>query len=488
MRQLNFLIDTNVLIALDPLSVHTDESLRAAGELQRRIAEGGHRLFVHPRVDEDLRRDRDPHRQATRRRLLDKYTVLPDAPEPTAEMVAAIGSTPPKRRGNSDVDNAHLAAVCAGAVSWLVTEDGGLRRKAAAVGVAERVGTIPETLEFLQRLSPEAPPPPLQVVRRKAHALKLADPIFDGLRADYAGFDKWFREKCVAEHRDVFVIADGAALAAVCIVKPEPAAEGQTLKLCTVKVADGYNGFRYGELLLRTVIEHCRGLRVDAAYVTVLPKHDRLVDLLGDFGFVAAPSRTPLGELLLHKQLRPHDGVTVHPLTHHVLYGPGALRLRTGEVFVVPVQPDWHRSLFPDAGVYERELFPQPLSNAVRKAYLCRAGIRRVGPGALLLFYRSADHRHVAAVGVVEDVTVSRDAELITGRVGKRTVYGMTFIESMCAEGEVLAIRFRQDRVLDPPISYRDLLNNGVLKGPPQTVTPATTEGGVQWLRDRLNA
>lgn len=217
MERLNILIDTNVFITLDPLSTSGSSTVAQSAPLQGLIQQGDHRLFVHPYALADLRRDTNRERHEARLALLGKYVQLPDPPKVTEEMITRIGGTAPRPGGNNDVDNQHLAAVQQGAVSWLVTEDQGLIRKAQRLGLEGRVGTIAEAIVFLKNLSPEPGLPPLHVQQLKAHAIDLSDPIFDSLRQDY-DFDEWFERKCKPEHRDVLVISTASgAYAGICI-------------------------------------------------------------------------------------------------------------------------------------------------------------------------------------------------------------------------------------------------------------------------------
>src|ERR1700730_15408199 len=94
--------------------------------------------------------------------------------------------------------------------------------------------------------------------------------------------------------------------------------------------------------------------------------------------------------------------------------------------FCVPIQPDYHRRLFPeiafgrDLPLFPKEEFGLILAhgqertpgNTIRKVYLCRAKTTRIRPGDLLLFYMSKDDRYAASqsittVGVVEQVMTS---------------------------------------------------------------------------------
>jgi hypothetical protein len=113
-----------------------------------------------------------------------------------------------------------LSAVVANAATFLVTDDGGIHRKAVRLGLTDRVLTVEDALAFLASLLGLIPEPPPLVVRMKAYELSVADPIFDSFRADYPGFDDWFG-RCQLEHRSAWVIRERNALAAVCIIKED---------------------------------------------------------------------------------------------------------------------------------------------------------------------------------------------------------------------------------------------------------------------------
>jgi len=151
---------------------------------------------------------------------------------------------------------------------------------------------------------------------------------------------------------------------------------------------------------------------------------------------------------------------TLSPLDLHVTFGPPALRIVDGQTFITPIQPRYHRSLFPDAPGEQMSLVaPQPHGNALRKAYLSHAHVRSAEPGATILFYRSADIRAATAVGVLEESLVSTDSDEILEFVGSRTVYSAEEVEGMAADGSVLAFLFRQDRFLEPPITLAELVS-----------------------------
>lgn len=488
---MKFLIDTNVFIPLEPTTPTDLASLTPQAARFAQIAsEGGHQLYVHPATLADIRRDDDRTRRGLRMVLFNKYPCLQNPPPISQRLESILGRAKPDT--NDWVDNHLVAALRADAVDFLVTEDRRLRNKAGRLGLQDRVAAVAEAISVIQDLSDKAPLPPPAVQAIKAHALNESDPIFDSFREDYPNFDGWLR-KCKREHRQAWRIIGGASrLAGFCIVKPEEAIDfglsGNILKLCSFKVSKDYNGFRFGELLLKALFDYARSNEYDWIYVTVFEKHGSLISLLEDFGFEEVPERTERGELILTKPMSftETDRERTEPLAFNIRYGPSCAKIKDVPTFVVPIKPEYHCLLFPEAEK-QRELFPgqRPFGNSIRKAYLSHAVIRRISHGATLLFYRSADVRGVTCLGVVEGTLVSSSPNDIARHVGKRTVYNLARIRALCQEKEVLAILFRQAGILKDPISLDELMANGVVRGAPQSILAVPKEA-TEWLQERL--
>jgi L-amino acid N-acyltransferase YncA len=445
---------------------------------------------VHPAIHEDVTRDEDAERRAMFRRLLPKYPVVPHPPA-SADVDGALGL--PARDSNDWVDHQLLAALHANAVDFLVTEDTGITKKARRLGLEGRVFTIAAAAAHLASLLDVSPTPPPHVVETYAHALKASDPIFDSFRNDYGSeFDSWLR-KCQTQQRRTWRVDVGGEIAAFAIVNEETnAAEqcgGKTLKICSFKVGEAFRGFRFGELLLKAVFGFAEANRYVAAFVTVFSKHEELVALFEDFGFVAAGERTTRGELVLVKRFTPSvidAGLT--PLDFNVRYGPRALRAPDDPAFLIPIQPRYSDVLFPESAVH-RSLFAGhfPFGNGLRKAYLSHSGIRALPVGSTLYFYRSQMERGIVAVGVLERVVVSEQADVLAREVERRTVYTFNEIETLCSAGPVLALLFRQSRVLLRYLPVEDLEAAGVYTYPPQSIQRVGEEGG-RWLFQRTAA
>lgn len=495
-----FLIDSNIAIASDPLGTKLEAGAESAMQFLRLANTHHHDVRTHEGSLTDFARIVDLEKRQARLTLFQRYKALGSPPSISAEQEALLGK--PAAGSNDEVDQLLLAAVAGDAAEYLVTQDDGLHRRARRMGVGDRVLTLSDAIAMLRALHADLPSPPPAVRRIMTHELNLDDPIFDGLKDDYGRdvFVDWFK-RAARGQRDALVIDGDDEHAAIAILKREPTGEhglaGPQLKVCTFKVADGYSGQKYGELLLKAIFEQAHTEDYIGLFVTVLDKQEALIALLGDFGFRAMPGvRTAVGELVFEKPHGPVVDETMSALDHHVRYGPPALRLGGQHCFVVPIEPRWHRVLFPDA---EREpgdenalfaatlgLATQPFGNALRKAYLCNAPTRLLRPGDPLLFYRSSDEKAVRVVGVCEDTLVSRDPDEIVAAVGRRTVYSLQEIKNLARRNDVLVVTFRQDRILRAePITLAELIGHRVLTSWPQSITQTRPEG-TPWLAQRL--
>lgn len=140
--------------------------------------------------------------------------------------------------------------------------------------------------------------------------------------------------------------------------------------------------------------------------------------------------------------------------------------------FIVPIRPEYHRTLFPDYEPRQPALFQvsHPVGNAIKLAYLCHAQTNSMAPGDIVLFYRSADERAITSLGVVEDFATLDEANSIASRVKRRTVYSMEEIEAM-ASRPTRVMLFRLVLHLNNPIPRTWLTKNSILSGAPQSIT-----------------
>src|SRR5262249_18390562 len=157
--------------------------------LVRRCSANGVRLFVDAAVDDDIRRDRDLARLAITLSKLERFERLKGIVYPDDADL---------ERTYSPVNSVNDRSACRlqfclerNAAQFLITRDIGLRRRARQVGLGDRVLSVEDAQVWLrQTFEPTTVELP-HVVEREAYAIDKRDPLFDGLRADYAGFDEW---------------------------------------------------------------------------------------------------------------------------------------------------------------------------------------------------------------------------------------------------------------------------------------------------------
>ena len=486
---MKFLLDTNVLIDAEPTAVVEvgRDGTALAIELIGLANEHGHLLRSHPATYKDLERKRDPASRALRRLLVRKYPPLQSPPPIQRAIIAELGTE--IEGSNGWVDQCMIAALIGKAADFLVTNDESLRRRSGPLGLGDRAMSTRAAIAWIRHAAPVHPAPssPLPLIHQmQAQQLDIDDRIFVSVRNDYSPyFDEWF-EKCQSENRTCWVINDDG-LAAVTIVKDETPADfnlpGKTLKVCLFKVAEPHAGMRYGELLLKAVLDYGRINEYETAYVTAFPKYEDVSAFFPNFGFTLIEAQSKLKEHVFVKSLTPSvNAASLPALDYHIAYGPYHYKTSM-PAFIIPIQPTYHDRLFPEAN---RQLLPErnPFGNGIRKAYLCNAGIRSIVKGSVLYFYRSQDWHAITVVGVVEETVVSSDPSEIARHVGRRTVYSAPEIDKMAANGEVLAILFRQARVLEMPIHDRSLQQAKVWKGPPQSIM-RLRQRAVEWIEER---
>ena len=106
---MKFLIDTNILIAVEPTSTDLEPNAPVAAEFIALATSPGHQVVRHSSQEADRGRDRVARRRSARAVLLAKYAVLPRVRAMPADLIAALGAPDP---GSNDwVDNELIGAV-----------------------------------------------------------------------------------------------------------------------------------------------------------------------------------------------------------------------------------------------------------------------------------------------------------------------------------------------------------------------------------------
>lgn len=457
---LRVLIDTNIIIPLE-------DSFSPVPSLTSEFICLGTRhcsILVHPMTLKDIANDRDDARRRIILSKIKKYSLLEAPPFPNPDFLTSLG----RINTSPTVDDHLLYALKRDCVHLLVTEDKGIHAKARKIGLGSSVYNIEDSVALFRslfELEETSASPFVQDV--PLYQLNLSDSFFDSLREDYPQFDSWFKEKC-KEGRHAWVVRSGDYIQGICIYKEEPGNEeglcsGTILKMCTFKISDNARGEKIGELLLKTAFQYCRAKEYEGVYFTILPKHTGLIDFCEEFGFIdrglKRGSASDYSEHIFYKTFYPPiSEMSRNALDFHKAYWPCLLGNDSINKFIVPVRPSYHETLFPEVqDVIQRQLWVANLavSNAIRKAYICKAKLQSINPGDLLLFYRSRDLQRITTLGIVENARWVHRVEDIISLVGKRTVFSVSDIEREFAQG-ALVILFREIEHLMKYPSPRD--------------------------------
>ncbi len=473
------LLDTNVFISREGDQV-LSPGLRA---LLRSLQGSGSRVLVHPASLEDLGHDKDGTRHRVAISKFDAYASLESAPDPSldSDYLAAVG---PLRSRNDFVDATLLYAVYRDAVDVLLTDDLGIHRMAARIGVRERVVSIDEaSIALIRANRPSRLAKPPALAEDAVHNLRLRDEFFDSLREEYVGFDAWFA-KISREGRRCWVYRGPAGgIGALLIFKIEeepidcapPLGSRRRLKISTMKVSD--YGQKIGELFVKLSVQYCLKNGLDELYLTHFTRPaDRLVGLLSEFGFerVAVKSN---GEDVFLKRLFCEKALLsgMNPVEVSTRHWPCLRDSRATAKYIIPILPEYHGRLFTDFAVRQTSLREHSgefivEGNTIKKAYLTRSKVKRIRPGDVLLFYRSHDVRGLTSLGVVESVTLGMtNPAAIMELIQKRTVYTSDEVRSL-ARVPTTVMLFDWHFHFPHVVEFDELKGAHILKGSPQSI------------------
>ncbi|MDO9420248.1 MAG: GNAT family N-acetyltransferase [Herminiimonas sp.] len=465
--RLRFLLDTNILIPLQDSNHVLESSLI---DFVRLAGIGGHQLIYHPATIRDLLRDTDHKRRETSLHRLSQYSKL-DNPAPCPWNTENTSE-------NDACDNEILYAMECDAAHALITEDKRIHAKARSKGLADRVYTIQMAQNWLSGLlESKVKIPNIEDVPLHSLTPNLRDDFFNSLRDGYQPFDKWFREKA-SDGRRAWIYKDETdKLSAICIYASQEnetinddqeVLHGNALKLCTFKVGESVRGRKIGELFLKMAFRHASSNACENLFIHANEeRQDFLIRLLEDFGF--SKQGTYNEDIVM---VKPHPKCApksegLSPLEYARRYFPHFIQDTAVKKFIVPIQPAFHETLFPDY-VPKQSLLFNPTNNAgnaIKLAYLCHAPVKSIVAGDILLFYRTQDEQCLTTIGIVDKFEVLKDSAKIASLVSRRTVYSQEEIERIALK-ETKVILFRAVEHLAHPVSYAELQDECGIAGP----------------------
>lgn len=483
-----YLIDTNVFIPLEDAAAVPAEF----AELLALAARNGVGIFVHEAAVDDISRDKDTTRRTV---SLSKLRKFPKLAKVIGLSVTDLASTfGPLVKPNDVVDATLLHTLEIGVADFVITEDRGLHERVQkfASRLAGRVLYVADALSLL-RTTYEPTTVHIPFVEEvDAHSIPLNDPIFDGLREGYPGFDGWWREKCIKQLRKCWIVVDNGELAGLVVRKDEKAGDTDArlpgtkiLKICTFKVRAEKRGIKLGELLLKQALWFAQTNGYDLVYVTTFASQGTLIELIEYYGFQKTYTNLA-GELVYEKilsrkpLLKPeeNDYFTAARVNYPRFYaGPEVA------AYCIPIKEMFHENLFPElASRQQPDLFesaggPKTPGNTIRKVYICRAQARIAQSGAVLFFYKGKSKnppsQAMTTVGIFEGMSLAHSTEELRRLAGGRSVYSDAQLRAFDATNEnpVKVINFLIANHIFPPINLSTLQRSAIFRNhPPQSI------------------
>lgn len=309
-------------------------------------------------------------------------------------------------------------------------------------------------------------------------SLNLQDVFFDSLRGAYVGFDSWFVQKCLAEHRKCFVIRDNySRIRGLCIYKQEAPMyemDGLVIKMCTFK--SDSKGNKHGESLLRRMLQTCYELKADWLYVTAY-QENKVGDFLKCFGFECYEKRKEdTGEIIYRKKLKPSigDEGKLSPFDYHKKYGFRYFNKKE-KAFLIPLDENRYNFLFPETSDKNVDVleFLNAESNAIRKKVRFTDNIKAIQKGSILLFCKSKPSKIIRCCGIVENIFHSSKREELKEYVGREP---KTLQVKSDKDKDWLCIQFRQTENFEKNFYLDELIEKKMIKRYPTRITKISDE------------
>ena len=491
MSKQKYLIDTNILIELED-----NHPVAATYTDFYRLATKHHvDLFVHKVAQMDFARDDKDERRTISLSKLKKYQVLEKTHGLTKEKLEKDFG--PLNKPNDVVDATLLYTLKIGAVDYLVTQDKGLHARARKhlKELSSHVLSISDAVNILTKTYEPKKVTIRQVKEVKAYEISIENKFFDSLKNDYPKFNEWWRDKCVKQHRLCWVIYEDDDLVALIVRKDETNEDTyavteaeKILKICTFKVAEKKYGVKLGELLLKQILWYAQDNNYDLAYLTVYEHHDKLIELLKFYGFNNTDSKSD-GELIYERIFSPKK----------LLEEPGKNAFESArmnyprfifndktEGFGVPIQENYHDTLFPDLrdqtqlslfGNVPATKVLKRAGNTIHKVYLCRAPSKLGETGSLLFFYKGDSTKPpsqaMTALGILQNWKFATSLEELMQLADERSVYSEEALAQWEAtkDNPVKVISFLLIDYIEPPVGLDTLLEMGVMtRRPAQSI------------------
>ena len=256
---------------------------------------------------------------------------------------------------------------------------------------------------------------------KKFSSINLEDTFFDSLKSDYPEFSNWFVRKSEVGEEAFVQYDEKGNLLGFLFLKDEseeidnkitPLMETKKrLKVGTFKI-EAHNT-RLGEKFIKKIMDYAVYGGFEEVYVTIYPKHNRLIELLKKYGFKDYGMKQE--ELVLIKNFSTCTG--------DMLFDYPLIQPKDKRKFMLSIYPKFHTRLFSDSILKNEVRKAEDLvkdvsfSNSIHKVYICfmpkAANLKK---GDILTIYRTNDgmgaarfRSVVTSICQVEEVKTKKD-------------------------------------------------------------------------------
>ncbi|MCR5146361.1 MAG: EVE domain-containing protein [Clostridia bacterium] len=460
------LLDTNMMIYL--LDDHIlDEKI---SKLTKILYDSDkYTIAIHPNTITEAGKIKDQNRKNIFISKLKVYKIIENPPKAPDDFNQNVGCN----NENDLIDNEMLYAVVRNCVSYFITNDKKLLKKADLLGLADRVLSIDAAISKFKQEEKVVIETPVFIKKEFLYNMNLDDNFFSSLRADYKGFDNWFIKKQRKEEKAYVTTTLDNKITSFLMLKEEdenedysafekPFSPSKRLKVSTFKVAD--TGKKIGESFIKIMIDEAIEKNINEIYVTTFEKQESLIYLLKQYGFY----------LYTHKSTTKSDGTVAREAIYVKDLKDKSqfpyVQLKEQDIFIFPVNPKYHKLLFEDAEhQYQISIDDtqgkNTSANAIKKAFISNAKIKKLKAGDIVLFYASQDKKAITTLGIVETTWNEFESqEEIFDIVRKRTAYDEEELQQV-TKLDSLVIMFKHYITFKNPITYDFLYNNGIVNG-----------------------
>ena len=472
----SILLDTNIIIYREDNNIIDDKIQR----LLKILNKPEFQVYIHENSYKDISNDENKERRKIVLSKMDTYQVLKTNYnfQEDGDFLDVVGDS---NKSNEYVDNSLLYSLLKDEITFLITNDNGIHKKAKKLNLLERVFNISEALDYFKEKIPISP---YNITRGTMDQLDVNDPIFDKLKKDYVEFEEWFKSKQKERRPCLTYINPDKSLGAVLIYKKEINEKIELknkilpyknrIKIATMIVT--YRGYKIGEFFLKWIIDYTLSNNIDEVYLThfVEGPDDSLVYLIKEYGFILEGCNHR-GEAIYTKSLNREecekkicDEISEKtPIELAKKYYPYFYDGPEVKKFVVPITDEYHERLFLSKS--QQTLLTNEITvsrNTIKKAYLSKTQTT-INEGDILLFYQTHSDQGISEIGVVESSDKDLNLEDIIKTVGKRSVFSQEGLKEF--EGKNSVLLFIHSREFKKIPS--DVIKNKkhIIKAAPQT-------------------